>query len=173
MDKKTLRKRYLDIRKNLPDKDIKSAIIFDKVINTQEYQHSHIIALYKNLESEVNTDKLITYSISIGKIVLLPKVVGNDMVFYQITKETIFLKSNFGVYEPMEKDNYDGNIDLIIVPGICFDKNNNRLGFGKGYYDKYLTNNNLKKMGICFKEQLVESIPTDDNDIKMDLIITD
>ena len=73
----------------------------------------------------------------------------------------------------MEENDYEGKIDLIIVPGICFDKANNRLGFGKGYYDKYLANKNIKKFGICFKEQLLDDIPTDNNDIKMDLIITD
>ena len=173
MDKQTLRKKYLEIRKNLSDKNLKSELIFNKIINTKEYQNSHVIALYKSLDSEVNTDELIDYSLSIGKIVLLPKVINDDMIFYQITNQTIFVKSNFGVYEPMEENHYDGKIDLIIVPGVCFDKNNNRLGFGKGYYDKYLANKNIKKIGICFKEQLLDNLPADINDIKMDLSITD
>ena len=56
---------------------------------------------------------------------------------------------------------------------MCFDKNKNRLGFGKGYYDKYLENTKIKRIGICFTEQLVDEIPITENDIKMDLIITD
>lgn len=173
MDKQTLRKEYLEIRKNILDKDIKSKLIFNKIVNTIEYRQCKTIALYKSLDSEVNTDELIDYSLSVGKIVLLPKVINNDLVFYKITKETILIKSAFGVYEPIEENNYNGNIDLIIVPGVCFDKNNNRLGFGKGYYDRYLSNNSIKKIGICFKEQLLDNIPTDINDMKMDLIITD
>ena len=76
--------------------------------------------------------------------------------------------------EPMyNKDNiYKGKIDLIIVPGVGFDQNNNRLGYGKGFYDHFLKNKNIFKIGICFKEQLLDEIPVNEYDIKMDLIIT-
>ena len=173
MNKQSLRKEYLTMRDNIPNKEEKSNIIFDKIISLKEYQQAKTIALYKSLSSEVNTGKLIDYSLSIGKTVLLPKVIGNDLVFYEVTNKTIFMKSSFGVYEPMEKNSYDEKIDLIIVPGVCFDKKNNRLGFGKGYYDRFLINNKTKKIGVCFKEQLIDNIPTDKFDIKMDLIVTD
>ena len=176
MNKQTLRKEYLEIRKNIYNKELKSNIIFNKIINTKEYQNAHTIALYKNLKSEVNTDKLIDYSLNIGKEIVLPKVENNDLTFYKIDKQTIFIKSNFGVFEPIvDKTNYlaKEKISLIIVPGICFDQRGNRLGFGKGYYDRFLTNMKTTKIGICYKEQLLDSIPIDSNDVKMDLIITD
>ena len=176
MDKQTLRKEYLEIRKNILDKDIKSKLIFNKIVNTIEYQSANTIAIYKSLNSEVNTNKLIDYSLSIGKTIALPRVENNNLSFYKITDKTNLIKSNFGILEPPKNQvNYlpKSRIDLIIVPGICFDKKGNRIGFGKGYYDRYLMNTKMKKIGICFTQQLVDSIETEDNDMKMDLIITD
>jgi 5-formyltetrahydrofolate cyclo-ligase len=176
MDKQSLRKKYLEIRNNISNKDAKSNIIFNQIINLKEYQNAQIIAIYKNLKSEVNTNKLIDYSLSIGKTIALPKVTNDDMKFYKIENNSELLKSNFGVLEPIaNNDNYisKDNIDVIIVPGICFDKNKNRLGFGKGYYDRYLLNTKIKKIGICFNEQIIDIVPTSKYDIKMDLIITD
>ncbi len=174
MNKQELRTKYLKIRNDISNKDIKSDIIFNKIINTSEYQSANTVALYKNLISEVDTNKLIDYTLTIGKTVSLPRVEDNNLNFYKVDKQTILIKSNFGVFEPISNQVIPKeNIDLIIVPGVCFDKNNNRLGFGKGYYDRYLMNTKMKKIGICFIEQLTNNIPADSNDVKMDLIITD
>ena len=70
-------------------------------------------------------------------------------------------------------NSYHSNIDLIIVPGVSFDNFFNRLGFGMGYYDKYLSKSNIYKIGLCFSEQMVSSLPTQKHDIKMDMIITE
>jgi len=176
MDKQTIRKKYLEIRKNINNKELKSSVIFNQIINAKEYQNAKVIAMYKNLKSEVSTDALIDYSLNVGKIIALPRVTNDSLSFYKITNDSKLIKSNFGVQEPISNDNdyiYPDNIDLIIIPGVCFDKNKNRLGFGKGYYDKYLENTKIKRIGICFTEQLVDEIPITENDIKMDLIITD
>ena len=175
--KDNIRKEYLNIRKNTRNKLIKSNIITNKLINTLDYLNANTIAIYKNLDSEVNTSDLIDYSLNIGKEVLLPKVIDDDLYFYKYNKEDILIKSNFGILEPTAKINNlvdINNIDLIIIPGICFDKYKNRLGFGKGYYDRYLMNSNIKKIAICFEEQILKNdiIPTNKYDIKMDIIIT-
>ncbi len=174
MDKQTLRRKYLEIRKSISNKELKSNIIFNKIINTKEYRDAHTIAMYKSLKSEVNTDKLIDYAIANNKVVLIPKVEKDNLVFYKIDKQTKLIKSNFGVLEPVNSQIITKeNIDLIIVPGVCFDQKGNRLGFGKGYYDRFLNDMKTIKIGICYKEQLSDNIPTNNNDIKMDLIITD
>ena len=102
-----------------------------------------------------------------------------ELKFYRISKmEDLISGGAFGIKEP--KENIENlidksNIDLMIVPGICFDKEKNRIGFGKGYYDRYLANeNNIIKIGICFDEQVREEyILVDDFDIKMNMVITD
>ncbi len=175
MNKIELRKKYLIIRQNIINKDKKSEMIFNKLISSDEYKKSNIIALYYSLKSEVNTLELIKYSLKNNKIVLLPKVINNDMVFYKIESLNNLIKSNFGIMEPSNGIIFDkNNIDLIVVPGVCFDKYLNRIGFGKGYYDKYLSNSNIYSIGICFQEQISDGmIITDKTDIKLKKIITD
>ncbi len=171
--KNDIREEYKNIRKNVIDKDNKSKIITNKIIDLKEYKDSKIIALYKNLNSEVNTEYLIDYSLKNNKIVYLPKVIGNDLVFYK-TNNLDFEKSDFGIEEPISNEIIESDkIDLFIIPGICFDKYKNRIGFGKGYYDRVKYNKKAIKIGICFDEQLYQNrIKTDEFDIKMDKVIT-
>lgn len=178
IQKQTLRKKYLLIRNNIPDKEIKSKIIIEKIKLSKIYQESKVIALYKSLKSEVDTKELIEYSLKIGKIVVLPKVEKNELKFYKISLNEPLIKSNFGVEEPLGLNiNYidKSEIDLVIVPGLCFDKENNRLGFGKGYYDRFLSNTNLYTIALCFKEQILEDtlLPVEITDIKLKEIISD
>ena len=135
-----------------------------------------VIAIYKSLNSEVDTNSLIEYSLNNKKIVLLPKVVGSDIKFFKYDLGDLLIKSNFGVLEPVEDYNkyYEKEkIDLVIVPGISFSRDGSRLGFGKGYYDRFLSESNIETIGICFKEQISDVVPTDENDYKLDIVISD
>ncbi len=167
-----IRDKYIKIRKNINNKEDKSNIITNKIINNTKYINSSNIALYKSLDSEVNLDYLINYSLDNNKKVYLPKVDGDKLTFYEINKNTKYVKSEFGVLEPIG-DKIMNSCDLIIVPGVVFDKNNNRMGFGKGYYDRFLCNKKIYKIGVCFKEQIVKNIEVNEWDIKMDEVITD
>jgi 5-formyltetrahydrofolate cyclo-ligase len=80
--------------------------------------------------------------------------------------------NHLGINEPKALE-FMPSIDLAIIPGLAFDKENNRLGRGKGYYDKFLKTTSAFKLGICFSEQLLDSIPHDELDVKMDKVITD
>ena len=83
-------------------------------------------------------------------------------------------KGSFGILEPSQNGKiFTQKIDLMIVPGISFDKERNRLGYGKGYYDRFLACNKTFKIGVCFEETRCESLTCDKHDIKMDLVITD
>lgn len=176
-EKKKVRKEYTLVRSKIENKKEKSNLIFSKIIETKSFKESKIIAMYKNINSEVNTAELIKYSINIGKTVVLPKVEENELRFYKINSidEKLF-KSKFGIEEPSGiKENLVDNkfIDLVIVPGICFDTEKNRLGFGKGYYDRFLKQKDFKTIGICFDEQITKKVPTNDNDMKVKEIITE
>ena len=169
--KDTLRKEMLLTRKNISNKKSKSKVIETKLLDLDIYKKSKVIAIYNSMKDEVNTTYLINESLK-NKIVLLPKVIDNKMIFIKIDNDTKYSKSSFKVLEPIGKE-YTDKIDLIIVPGVSFDKNLNRLGYGKGYYDKYLANSNLYKIGICFDEQIVNNLPIEEFDIKMNLVITE
>ena len=178
-NKKEIRCRYLNIRKNITNKLDKSLIIMNKLIETEEFKNAKTIALYKNLQSEVDTSFILDYAIKSGKKVVLPRVFEEKLFFYKINSDNIiFEKSKLGIEEPLAcKDNLIPNdeIELIIVPGVCFDLKRNRLGFGGGYYDRFLENKNMNIIGICFDEQLSkdEFIPANETDIKMNKIITE
>ena len=152
MNKKDLRAKFKNIRESIKNKKEKSYIITDKIINSECYKNSNIIALYGSMPFEVDTNLLIEKSLLLKKRVVLPKIVReNRMEFYEIFSLDDIEKSNtFGLKEPIIQGAavLNSNIDLIIVPGICFDTAKNRVGFGKGYYDRFLTNSrNIKKIG--------------------------
>ena len=170
MNKSDLRKQMLIKRRNILNKKELSTIIVNKIINLDIYKESRVVALYNSLKDEVETRDLIIKSQD--KTLLLPKIINEKIEFIKIDNNTKYKKSSFGVMEPIGTI-YNGPIDIIIVPGVAFDRNLNRLGFGRGYYDKYLSHKDIYKIGICFDEQLVDNLVIDNHDIKMDLIITE
>lgn len=179
MDKNELRRKYIEIRNNIEKKEEKSYIIQNEIIKTDAYKKAQVVALYKSLASEVNTNYLIEHSLNLKKIVCLPKVEGEDINFYQIndSKEKL-LVSKFGILEPQGNARRiipKGAIDIAIVPGVAFDEKCNRLGFGKGYYDRFLKSSGIKTIGICFENQVLKDdiLPTQKHDVLMDCIITE
>ncbi len=179
MEKDVLRKKYMIVRKEILDKKDKSFQICNKIIGTKEFKNANVVAVYSNNRNEVQTENIIKECFKLGKIVCLPKVLGDHLMsFYQFDFNEKLILSPFNIYEPQGLDEklVDKNrIDLIIIPGICFDLKGARIGYGKGYYDYYLANTSIYKIGICFKEQLLtnEIIITNSHDIVMDKIITD
>ena len=175
MDKKKIREQYKAIRKNLPDKDKKSEAIFNALINDPVFQEAQVIALYNSTKDEVDTHKLIEYLKEQGKTVCLPRVMSYDLIFFGINEKTRYQTSKFGITEPTNGLVYaPEKIDLVIVPGIAFDKEGNRIGYGGGYYDRYLEWSKLPSIAICFQEQILdEPIPTEEYDMKVDIIQTD
>ncbi len=169
--KEDIRKEIISIRNKTLNKKKKSTIIVDKILNLDFYKKSNVIALYNSLPNEVDISYLIDKSLN-NKIVLLPRVNNDILEFIIINKDTKYIKSSFNVLEPIGTIYHD-KIDLIIVPGVSFDKKLNRLGYGKGFYDKYLSNNNSYKVGVCFSNQIVNELPSCEHDIKMDMVITE
>ena len=169
MTKQEYRAQLIKLRKQETEKDIKSAKIAKEVLSFCESYS--VIGVYLSKEDEVQTDELIKELQAQNKVVVFPKVEGNDLEFYKSDKFEI---SSFGVREPIEGEKYSKDkIEVMIVPGVGFDINRNRLGFGKGYYDRYLSDYNGKKIGICFSSQVVMNLPITCKDIQMDILITD
>ncbi len=174
MTKDLLRQNYLVIRKNILNKKEKDAIITNRLIKLILSKKVHVVAIYYSLNNEVDTKSLIMKLVELGIKILLPRVVENDLLFFKYYPNMDLEKSSFGVDEPVYdlQNIHNDLIDMIIVPGICFDKKRNRIGYGKGYYDRFLINKNIYKVGICYDELIIDSIPYDDYDVKMDLIIS-
>lgn len=172
--KREIRKKYIEVRKQIINKEEKSKVIVNQIMNHPKYIDANVIACYCSLKDEVCLDELITDAWKNKKIVVVPKVNGNEMEFYEIKKMEDLRIQSFGIREPKHDFTFDKHkIDLFFVPGVAFDMSGNRMGFGKGYYDRYLVDLDAYKIGICFREQLDDHIPTDEFDIKMNEIIVD
>lgn len=181
MNKSELRKYYLNVRKNIVDTDFKSRIIVEQILNHSKYKNSKVIGLYSSYLNEVNLNKLVNESLLNNKIVAFPIVVDEfNMIFSKITSlDELKYMNKYKIKEPIIiKKNIINpeSLELILVPGVCFDYHKNRIGYGKGYYDRYLEKcNNSYNIGICFDEQLIKRIYIENNlyDKSLDEIITD
>ena len=135
-----------------------------------DFINAQKIMLYSSLPDEVQTQAFIE-KWRHHKRIILPTVVGDDIIPVELADETGFAVGDFNILEP-QNDAYTGDFDLIVVPGVAFDRHGNRLGRGKGYYDRFLCQHrSVKKIGICFDFQLVDNVPVEETDIPLDEII--
>jgi 5-formyltetrahydrofolate cyclo-ligase len=180
MNKSQIRKITLENRNNLTQEQIKalSVDICNKIIDSKEYKQAKNIHIYKSFGCEVQTAKIIEQAFADGKLVIVPKILSEgEMQHTQIYPETIFTQDKYNIESPTQNYDYfdpcqiQAN-DLILVPVVAFDSKNNRIGYGKGYYDKFLANLNCKKIGIAFDCQLVGDFDADPWDIQLDYIQT-
>lgn len=137
------------------------------------FERASIILLYHSLDDEVNTHAFLE-KWQDRKQILLPVVVGDELELRHFKSSNEMLAGAFHIQEPIGECFYKfETIELVVVPGMAFDKHGHRLGRGKGYYDRLLPKlQNAYKIGICFPYQRVEEVPTDAHDIMMDEVLT-
>lgn len=173
MEKNELRK-HIKAQKKLQDPEKlskQSATIMDLLEQNIHFINAKTVMLYFSLPDEVQTADFIEKWKS-SKRIILPTVVGDDIIPVEVTQDTSYKVGDFNILEPQNKS-YTGDYDLIVVPGVAFDKNGNRLGRGKGYYDRFLSKiGSVHKIGICYDFQFVDNIPTEANDIPVDEVIS-
>ena len=181
--KDNLRKNILIERKNMRIEDVTdfSNKIIDTIKELPEFKNSKNIMLYLSFNNEVNTYPLVKWCLDNDKTVIAPYCVqrSKEIVPYKITNlSNDLIKSTFGVMEPnhnlLEKVNIE-DIDLILVPGVAFDEHCNRIGFGAGYYDRFLCkkSKNTPAIGMAYNYQIIDKVPTDEYDVPLDFIITE
>ncbi len=159
------KKMYL--KEQLDKKSQKVCEKLKQIIEQEKYMH---IMLYYPLPDEVDVCPLFA-EIQKDRCLLLPTVVGDDIIPVTFNQDSTFKEGAFHILEP-ENETYTGQIDLILVPGMAFDKNGNRLGRGKGFYDRFLQKQpHAQKIGVCFDFQIVENIPAEDFDQKVNFVI--
>lgn len=173
MKKEFLRKKYKEKRDNIKNKVTKDNLIYQKVINNKDILSSKTLLIYISINSEVDTIKIINYFLN-TKNIAVPKIIDNNMYFCYITNLNDLTPGKYNIPEPTNENivtDFDNSI--CIVPGICYDKENYRIGYGKGYYDRFLSKNKIKTIGLCYKECMIEKIDNDKYDYKIDEVITD
>ena len=179
--KSILRKEILQKRNSLSDSQItsKSKLIQEKIIGRMEFIESKSIGIYLPIGSEVRTNSIINNALESEKKVLLPRIITNDLHYYVIEKHDLdrdsFDVNKFGIKEPKKTNMKLDFIDLLIVPGIVFDSNGYRIGYGHGYYDRFMVEKRFSKsIGLAYDIQVVKNpIPKSELDKKIDLLITE
>jgi len=181
--KRELRNKILNIRNNMEKEEVlkKSSIIIDKLINLKAYKNSNTVFIYMDFKNEVMTYKLIKQMLKEKKRVVIPYTdTINTVIIPSELKnmESDLTLSSLGYYEPIFEKIIPvspEDFDLVIVPGVVFDKNLNRVGFGKGYYDRILNKirTDVQAVAIAYEFQVLDEVPCEEHDIKMDKIITE
>ena len=171
--KEELRKKYLDIRKNIINKDELNNKIYYKVVQNNRIKSAKTILIYISFNNEVDTIKIIKYFLG-KKLVAVPKIENNEMNFYYINNVDELKMGKYHILEPItDKKVIEFKDTVSLTPGICYSKDGYRIGYGKGYYDKFYKKNKVYSIGLCFKECILEEIPHDPFDQKVNEIITD
>lgn len=148
-----------------------SAVIMKKLENHPAFRKAQRVMLYSSLPDEVATTSFLE-KWRHKKQIILPTVVGDDIIPVALDDDTQFAVGDFDIMEPQSHP-YAGGYDLIVVPGMAFDDAGNRLGRGKGYYDRFLCQHvDIEKIGICFGFQRVACVPTEPTDIRMDEVMS-
>ena len=170
--KNELRKKYLLVRNNINNKCKKDQIIYEKVINNSFVKKSDTILIYVSKDSEVDTINLINYFLKIKKVAV-PKVNNNIIEFFYINSLDDLEKGYFNVLEPDTKKKVTNfNNAVCITPGICFNKKGYRIGYGKGYYDRFFSKHKIYAIGLCYQECLINNNFANSYDIKVNEVIS-
>jgi len=180
--KKTeIRRKYLEKRNALSvgKREKASDKIAEKIRNLPEVKAAPVIFVYASYKSEVSTKKLTEKLLSEGRKVALPKVNGQEMEFYEISTTEELFPGYQGIPEPQGRGEAirPHSRDVMLLPGACFDYSGNRIGYGGGYYDRYLSGLSGKKpvlIGLAFCKQVYPDIlPTESQDEKVDYLVTE
>ena len=168
MDKRQLRIKIKDERKNLQIKML-SDIFVEKLLQLEEYQRAKNVMLFYPLKFEIDLLRLLKDN---NKNFYLPKIEGNNLLCcsYRVGEE--LCESCFKTKEPLTLSVNKTILDMVIVPALAVDKNNYRLGYGGGFYDRFLKGINATKLTCVPKEFILETVYPEEHDIKIDKVIT-
>ena len=173
ISKKELRTYAKRLRKEIKNKEEKDKKIFYNVLKDKKVIQAKNILIYVSMDLEVKTKDLILEFLKNKKNVYVPKVEGNYINFYRLNSLKDLKLGKFNILEPISNILFKENDGVIIVPGLLFSKDNNRLGYGGGYYDKFLENKSLYKIGLAYSDMVVDKLEVFKYDVKMDKVITE
>jgi 5-formyltetrahydrofolate cyclo-ligase len=161
-EKNRIRTLMLERRNRISTTEIyeRSRLIQLHVLNSRQFLNSGIVGVYFPKGTEVRTEEIIQKGIEIGKKVALPRVESEEIEFYQLYgksfQEDSLIAGKFGIKEPIKIGKQINKMDLLIVPGIAFDNQGSRIGYGQGYFDRYIIRAKVSfSLGLGYKFQLV------------------
>ena len=154
--------------------------VLSRLEHLDQWNRADTVLAFLSMKDEIGTACILRQALAQGKALAVPKVVGDNLVFYQINDiEKEVAPGAFGILEPvpglppLDTQALSGQNSVVLVPGLAFDKENFRLGRGKGFYDRFFAScgNSLYKIGIGYDFQLVDRVPKEPHDLKLDAIV--
>ncbi len=179
INQKNIRSQLDEVQRELFDERI-----FHQLVETEWYLECKRIFTYVSFQSEVDTVRIIKQALMDGKQVYIPRVEAHGMEFYEIKGLEGLERSAYGILEPAkgQENRFTGKAfqkvrkeNLMLLPGLAFDPSGNRIGYGAGYYDKYLLlygEDTFNKIALAYDFQVMDGIPAEEFDIRADAIIT-
>jgi len=174
-NKKSLRNRLLEQRDNTSYDLLKIASekIQKKINKVFAFKNATKIGAYYPIGSEIFTQDIIQELLSNGKEVYLPKVIGNDLEFRKISDFSSLETGSFDIMEPKEECPTNNELDVILVPTVGISQTGVRVGYGHGFYDRFLAKHNTVTISLTLEKQIVKNIPKSKHDIIMNWIVTE
>jgi 5-formyltetrahydrofolate cyclo-ligase len=172
-DKAALRKRMKLVRDMVDDRLMRSVDLWSQLAASHAYQRANTVMAFNGFKSEPDTDPLFARIAADGKRLVLPRIEDGDIVV--VDGSGPMATSRIGVTEPQGPPLPIDLVDLVIVPGLAFTLDGYRLGYGGGFYDRFLPKCRqlaVPDVGVCFLEQVVDELPTEPHDVRVQLVIT-
>lgn len=163
------------MRRELPQdlQDEKGMFIQKKVLAMTAFKEASTVYLYMDFKGEVQTSLLLDECFRQKKRVVLPRIDGDEMDFYEVRSREELKPGYFGILEPVSRDKIDESRGFMVVPGVAFSKDGYRMGYGKGFYDRYLTRYpGIYTCGICYDCQVIDDLIVEEHDRKLDELVT-
>lgn len=175
MDKKQLRKQIKEMKRamSLVEIEGKSRILGEKFAATDAYRQASTVYGYMPYNQEVRTVPILEQAIRDGKRVAVPKIYGDEMKFIYLTDLSAVALSDYGIPEPVDDGPVaDDPTALVLMPGLAFDREGHRIGYGGGFYDKFLAAEpNHPTLALCYDFQMLERLETEEFDVPVDTVI--
>ena len=174
-EKESLRNLLLEKRDNTSFDLMKiaSAKIQKRLKKILAFKNAQKIGAYYPIGSEIFTQDIIQELLSQGKEVFLPKVIGDSIEFRKITDFSSLEHGSFDIMEPKDDCPVDNNLDVILVPTVGISPIGVRLGYGHGFYDRFLAENKVTTISLTLEKQIIKNIPKSEHDVLIDWIITE
>lgn len=177
-EKRRLRSFYIKKRSSLTADEVetKGILAQKNLLELQIFRDSRVVSLYWSIKNEVKTDMIFSEALRQKKTVCFPKIAKNcdKLYFIRADKNTAFRLGSYKIMEPVGNDIINiEDIDIFVIPGVCFDERGFRIGYGKGYFDRTLVGAKGTLIGLAYEFQILDRIPEREHDLRMDVIVTE
>lgn len=170
LDKVALRRRMKQVLDLVDDRELRSVALWAELAELSQYRDAVTVMAFASMPTEPDTDGLLARMERDGKVVVLPRLDDGRIVPVRMTGAVT--RGQFGIREPVGPSVDPATIDLVIVPGVAFTADGSRLGHGKAYYDRFLPGTRAHTVGACFDEQLVDELPVEPHDVRLDRVLS-